>query len=70
MQYSQVPGFLSIRLFDVMRNPDQVKKQKEQAEKRESAENKDGSQGSPLTVVMKEFVETLSSLFCGSLNPT
>ena len=56
-----------------MRNPDQVKKQKEQAkadEKRESAENKDGSQGSPLTVVMKEFVETLSSLFCGSLNPT
>jgi hypothetical protein len=53
-----------------MRNTDQVKKQKEQAEKRESAENKDGSQGSPLTVVMKEFVETLSSLFCGSLNPT
>jgi hypothetical protein len=61
-----------MRLFDVMRNPEQVKKQKELAKgdkKRETDDNNDGSLGSPLTVLMKEFVETLTSLFCGTINP-
>jgi len=57
-----------MRLFDIMRNPELIKKHKRAEEQPDEAKEDDSGASTPVPVLMKEFVETLSSLFCGSTN--
>jgi hypothetical protein len=63
-----------MRLFDIMRPADQVKKQKEsmklkEEHKGENSKDGDALTSQPVNILMKEFVEALTCLFCGSNNP-